>query len=144
MFSCLRWKHYFVAHISLIALLAECLTIALSGIPFSSAHSYKAYTVSTYLCIAIIAMMLLTIPLIALRGRDLLMPRSPDTIAAVLLYICGSPMLASFRGLSLLDAKTRNQRIVDMGRIYRYGLVVGVDGQVRMGVDHALDGRDND
>jgi hypothetical protein len=43
------------------------------------------------------------------------MPRRLDNIAAVLLYICGSPMLASFGGLSLLDAKTRNRQILNMG-----------------------------
>lgn len=97
-FSCLWWKHYFVAYIAFITLLAECLTVALSGVPFSSALSYEAYTVSTFLSVAIIAMMLITIPVIALRGRDLMMPRGLDNIVAVLLYICGSPMLASFGG----------------------------------------------
>jgi hypothetical protein len=144
MFSCLRWKHYFVAYVAFITLLAECLTVALSGVPFSSALSYEAYTVSTFLSVAIIAMMLITIPVIALRGRDLMMPRKLDNIAAVLLYICGSPMLTSFGGLSLLDTKTRNRRILNMGRMYRYGLVMGVDGQLRMGVDYSSDGNGYD
>lgn len=87
-------------------------------------------------------MMLITIPVIALRGRNLMMPRRLDNIAAVLLYICGSPMLASFGGLSQLDTKTRNRQILNMGRMYRYGLVMGVDGQVRMGVDYSWDGSD--
>ena len=86
--------------------------------------------------------MLIALGAILLRGRrDPVLPRAPENIAAVALSVCGSRMVGGFEGLAVVDGKTRDRRVREMGRRYWGGEMLGVDGVVRWGVDYDERGR---
>jgi Protein of unknown function (DUF3433) len=117
-------------------LLSEVLIVSLSRIPFKGDSIYIAYVASSRLITAIIPFMLVTLMWVALRRRQTAdLPRRPDTIAAVLSYLCGSSMLQDFQGLSTVDGRTRDGVVVKMGKRYKLGKIVGVDGVGRVGID---------
>ena len=122
------------------------MTVAIAGVPYSSASSYRAYTVSTFLSIGIIVIMLLALVLVyVVFVRDPLeLPRRPDTVANVLSYLCGSRvMVPSLKDLGRVDGKERGKVIVGMRRRYKFDVDVGMDGKERWTVDEDGSGGDN-
>jgi hypothetical protein len=109
-----------LAYIALLALLSEILTVTLSGVPFNSSESYIAYLVSTYLSVTILALMLLGLAAVLVLRNGLEVPYQMDNILSTLFYLCHSRMIQDLSDLSVLDTKTRNQRIMDMRRMFRY------------------------
>jgi len=55
--------------------------------------------------------------------RQATLPLPPNTIAAVLCYLCNSQIPEKFNDLALLDDQTRNQRVRDMELKYGIGVV---------------------
>lgn len=66
------------------------------------------------------------------------MIRRPDTIADVLLSLCGSHMLGSFRNMAQLSKHTRDDIVEQWDNRYSMGRLVGVDGVEREGVDESM------
>src|SRR5579862_3249292 len=127
---------FHLAVLAFNALLSEALIVSLSRIPFRGDSIYIAYVASSRLITAIVPFMLVTLMWVALRRRLTVdLPRRPDTIAAVLSYLCGSSMLRDFQGLSTVDGQTRDGVVVKMGKRYKLGKIVGVDGVERAGID---------
>ena len=121
---------------SLMAILSEVLTVAISGVPFNSAQSYTAYLVSTYLSVTILVLMLIGLVWVLLRLDDLVLPYPLDRMLSVLLYLCNSEMIRDIVDLSSLDTMTRNRRLFSMRRTYRYGLIGNSRGRERYGIDY--------
>lgn len=119
-----------------MVILCEALTVALSGVPFSSAHYYTAYLVSTYLSVAIIGLMLSALILVLLRRDGLVLPYPLGTMLWVLLYLCNSSMLEGLEVLSSLDTKARNRIILETGRKLKYGRLTDLDGGLIYGIDY--------
>ena len=67
------------------------------------------------------------------RKRMPKLVRRPDTVASVLLFLCGSNMLESFKEMALMDRKERDAIINRWDKRYAIGSVVGVDGVERKG-----------
>jgi len=63
------------------------------------------------------------------------LPRKPDSVAAVMSYVCGSRMNADFEGLEGLSVSQRDRSIARLGKRYRYGLRRRADGGVGWAVD---------
>jgi len=61
--------------------------------------------------------------------------RRPETLADMMIALCGSRMLADFKGLSALDRRERDAVVGDWGKRFAMGSVVGVDGVERDGID---------
>ena len=105
--------------------------------PFSPGQIYLELLVCSYMSMAILALMVIAIVmLLLLRWRRALdLPRVPDTLAAVMAYVCASRMLDDFEGLECLDKDERDRKIAVMRKRYGYGQIRGVDGVVRWAVD---------
>ncbi|KAA6415029.1 MAG: hypothetical protein FRX48_01780 [Lasallia pustulata] len=113
----LRRGHFFVAAIAAVVLLPDLLTVALAGIPFDSASSYTAYTVSTDLSTAILALMLVALAAVLVRERgDPVLPRKPESLAAVALVLCGAQMGGGLEGLGDVDREPRDRRVRERER----------------------------
>ena len=88
---------------------------------------------------AILALMVVAIVALLLwrwRWQGMLdLPRRPETLAAVISYICASRTLDDFEGLECLDEGQRDQQIVGMRKRYGYGRRRCVDGVVRWAID---------
>ncbi len=59
----------------------------------------------------------------------------PETLADMMIALCGSRMLVDFKGLSALDRRERDAVVGGWGKRYAMGTVVGVDGVERDGID---------
>ena len=66
------------------------------------------------------------------------MIRRPDTIAAVLLSLCGSHVLGEFRGMAQMDKRTRDGIVKEWEKRYAIGRSVSIDGVEREGVDEDM------
>lgn len=134
LFYSLRNRHILNSYISLVAILCEPLIIALSKIPFNAGLTFPAYRASTF-----------TIPLpdacviwMFCQKRTPMLVRRPDTVASVLLYLCGSSMLEDFKGMALMDCKERDAILTRWDKRYAIGNVTGLDGVEREGIDESL------
>ena len=96
LFHSLRRAHYFNAYIALVAILNEPLIVCLANVPFKPGHAFEAYTVATWLSVAILLMMLAGLIWKLCRWDTVDVKRRPGTIAANLVQICGSHMLVDF------------------------------------------------
>jgi Protein of unknown function (DUF3433) len=67
LFPALRRRHFLIALISLVAILSEILPIALANTPFSAATTKEAYETCTFLAMAILILMLLSVVILIFR-----------------------------------------------------------------------------
>lgn len=89
-----RWS--FVSLIAAVTVSSELLLLAIPGVPFSTAQIETVYLASTYTSLVVLGLMVLTlIALLVRRQHDPRVPRRPDTLAGVWLYLCASDMIAS-------------------------------------------------
>ncbi|KAI9767854.1 MAG: hypothetical protein M1840_005347 [Geoglossum simile] len=123
-------RHFFVAFIACVALLSEILVVALSGIPFNSSQTYAAFQASAYTSVAILALMVFAVFALVYWRRQPLLPRMPNTLAAILSYVCASHMLEDPRVLQ--DVGSGDGR---GGQTFSYGRLRGVDAVMRWAVD---------
>lgn len=138
-FYSVRHGHFFNAYVSLVAILCEPLIVALSNIPFKAGLAFIAYRVSTYVSIGILSMMLLGILwMLVVRKRTPDLVRRPDTVASILLFICGSTMLDDFKGMSRMNRKDRDAMVQRWNKRYSMGSVIGVDTVEREGIDESI------
>lgn len=138
-FYSIRNGHFFNAYVSLVAILCEPLIVALSNIPFKAGLAFMAYRVSTYVSVGILSMMLLGIFwMLVVRKRTPELVRRPDTVASILLFICGSAMLDDFKGMSRMDREERDAMVKRWDKRYSMGNVIGLDTVEREGIDESV------
>lgn len=133
--SAIRQRHLFLAIVALTALLAElCLPVTLSHVPPS-----RFYTTSTRITCVYTSIVILVLVLLVIVASFLVkwphMPVDPRTIAGAMFYICDSRMLSMFEGMACLGKKERDLEIRYMRSSIEYGLIRGVSGRERMGVE---------
>lgn len=126
----------FLSALALAALLSEIVIIAMPGIPFSAAQIHPAYLASTYVSIGVLSVIALAAIAVFWRRRsDPRIPRVPDTLAGVWLYLCASDWVA---GAQLDDegdeVGIENEKGYG-GKRYWFGVARGVDGRQRWKVD---------
>ena len=95
-----------------------------------------AHQACTYITIAILNLMLIGIVWMFLR-RSTLRAMRPDTLAGLLIFLCGSHVLDKFAGLSTFERKERDDIVNGWGKEYSMGPFIGVDGVEREGIDEA-------
>lgn len=116
-FPTLLRGHLFTALVATCAFLAEVLTICLSNVHYNTSTTFTAFTVSTWLSCAILGVMILTLLAIAFHRQPKL-PFKPNTIGAVLYFLCDSSLPERFEGMATWDGKLRNRRIREMEGVY--------------------------
>lgn len=136
LFTSLYRRNLFVSLIAAISCLAEFLIIILGAIPFNSGTLYQAYLFSTYLSMAILGLMLLGMVGLYVRPRGPSLPRTPDTVAAVWSYLCGSSLLEDMADMSMLSESTRDRLVRKMGRKYTLEERTNMDGTARWTIDY--------
>ena len=76
------------------------------------------------------------------RGKGgLTLPRTPNTLASVWGYLCGSRFVHDFAELACVETKERDRFVKGLGRDCVLKRDRGTDGAVRWVVDYADDGR---
>jgi len=120
--------------VAITTLLADILVVALSGIPFSGAQSYKGYVISTFLSTTIISIMLLVLPF-AIQHRQLI---RVENIMDVMKLLRNSNIMDVGSGTAEMKKSDRDACFVGPGR--RYGLVerTEVDGRVSLVINEEI------
>lgn len=138
-FYSLRNGHFFNAYISFVAILCEPLIVAFSNIPFKAGLAFIAYRVCTYITIGILSLMLIGIMwMLCRKGTPGFAANKPDTLAGLMVALCGSHMLEGFAGMSELEREDRDDIVKGWGKGYSMGTLVGVDGVERDGIDEGI------
>lgn len=115
----------FVSWTALMAILSDILIIAVTGVPFSPAQIHEAGLASFYISFGILGLMILSLLAVVIRRRsNPRMPRDPDTLAHVWLYVCASSMTQKEGEMYQSDASQ-----------YWFGLSTGSDGKQRWMID---------
>lgn len=132
--------------VSIAASLGDLNIIAVAGLLFNEAQTTEAFQICAYVAIAFTAAMLIVSLLSVLWWRRVSvikeMPRRPDTIGAVLSYLCGSMMVRDWTiGMEMekMSEKARDRFIVNSNRSFCFGKMVGVDDRIRWCVDFERD-----
>jgi len=137
-FQSLAHGHFFNSYINFIAILCEPIIVALANIPFKCGTVIKAYMVATWMIAAILFMMLISIVWMLCRKKTPNILRRPDSIASVMLSLCGSHMLDDLAGMAMMRSREVD-RIVRRGDSrYAMGNLVGLDGVEREAIDESL------
>ena len=124
---------------SLVAILCEPLIVALANVPFKPALEFIAYKVCAYTTCAIVNLMLIGIVWMLLRKKTTgLATSKPETLAGLMVALCGSNMLEDFANLSMLGQKERDAIINGWGKEYSMGTILGADEIERQGIDEAV------
>jgi hypothetical protein len=136
-FHSLAHKHFFNAYISSVAILCEPLIVSLASIPFQHGEAWETYIVSNWLVVAILSMMLIGITWFLCRKKTPGLIRRPDTVASIMLYLCGSHMLKDFKGMARLKQKRRDELVEEWDKRYSMGRFIGMDAVEREGIDES-------
>ena len=135
-FTSLYRRSFFVALVAFVAVTAEILIIVLPGVPFSSGEIARAFTVSSYFSMAILALMLVVLAAIRLRPRGPDLPRKPNTLGALCLYLCDSQMRYDLADMAYMKIGERDYVVRDLEREYALVCGLGADGEIRWRVDY--------
>lgn len=113
LFSRNVWTHGMLGPVTLMAVLGEIFVVTLNTVPFTDTTAYTAFQVSVYFCIAILTMMMLTMPGVILwvmgTKKRYNVADAPECIADVI-WMGGNTEL--WRRLGGLNEKERT-KIVD-------------------------------
>ncbi|KAI0427601.1 hypothetical protein F5Y09DRAFT_333266 [Xylaria sp. FL1042] len=123
-------RHIFLALVALASSLSEFLGIFLSNIPFHITQLYLVFKVSLWVVVGVLSFMTIVL-LMSFFVKWPHMPADPRTIAGAMYYVCDSPMLHNFEGLSTLERKERDQRVTESTLQYKFSVVKGISGEFR-------------
>lgn len=91
-------RHYMVAAVAICVMLADLLLVAVSGVPFSSGQTVLSFRISSFVSLSVLGVMIpVSIAMIFYNrvsaGGTRKLPRSPDTMVGVWLYLCHSSLV---------------------------------------------------
>ena len=135
-FTSLYRRSFFVALVAFVAITAEVLIIVLPGVLFSSGELYRASIISSYLSMSILAFMLIVSLALWLRPKGPELPRKPNTLGALFLYLCDSNMRFDFADLVYMAKEERNHAVMEMERDYVLKCGLGSEGDLRWKIDY--------
>ena len=136
---------FHLASVALASVLNKLLApVLLSNIPFQISQTWTTHEICVWLSVVVLGYSTLVLVwhlfrevLICRRRPPLNLPVHPQTLAGRMYYVCDSAVLADFARLSMLSARPRDERVSRSGHLYKFGPMVGVSGQRRVGIDFA-------
>ncbi len=127
-----------IGAVAIAGMLSKFCGVLLVNVPFSSAQTYTAHRICAWASVAMLGYMIATLLLyITIVRRAPHLPLWPTTIAARLYYVCDSRMFADFERTSLVGRRDRDRHVQGIGRRYRFGRMMGISGDRKVGVDYA-------
>ena len=123
------WRQPLLGLVTLSAVLSEMLVITLNTVPFSVSTAYLAFELSVYISTAILAFMIITVPLLLVRQirvRRTALAQAPENIAEVL-EMLDEDLCGNFGDLRDLDGTRRDQTV----RSWKYRYALEGEGQHR-------------
>ncbi|KAK5083577.1 hypothetical protein LTR05_006080 [Lithohypha guttulata] len=141
-------RNYLIAAVAMSAVLSEVLLVAVSGVPFNTGQIKPSLQASTFVSLGILLIMALTTIAVMLHHRTSAggtrrLPRSPNTLAGVWIYLCGSGLAQHDHRDGEEDGQSapplNQEGLVARYSSGNYGFAcaVGVDGITRWTIDEA-------
>ena len=134
----IRQRDPFAFTVSFANALSKFTPIVLSNIPFHAAQTWTTHVICAWMVVSILAFMILVL-LWSFFIQWPYLPVDPSTIAGNMYYVCDSMVLKDFEGLSELKERELTAFIRRSGRKYRFGEMIGVSGEVRVGICYEKD-----
>ncbi|KAK5659108.1 hypothetical protein OQA88_1198 [Cercophora sp. LCS_1] len=131
----------FMTIVAFTTILAKFVPTLLSTVPFSPIQTWQLHLVCSWMTVGSLAFMSLVLGYGLLFVHYPPLPIDPATLAGRIYYLCDSPAVEDFRGLSLLSGRESKKR-VDGRKRYRFGKMIGASGEVRIGLDRVDNGWD--
>ena len=125
----------FVLVVSLTTILAKFAPTLLSTIPFNPAQTWQMHLVCAWLTVGCLGHMTLVLGYRIAFVAYPHLPVDPGCLAGRIYYLCDSALVADYEGMATLRAKEFGSRVAPTRR-YRFGKMVGVSGESRIGVDY--------
>lgn len=144
-------RHWFLACMSLNAVLGDVITTTLAAVPYSSSTSYRGFQVSVIVSLTILATMMLSSLWLLFRPYSVL-PRAPTSIAAIMTYLHGSSIVAAFQGFvstrasgpRIRDSHATGEPLSDSAVLYDMRPRIDGSGITRLVVDKVNNALGND
>jgi hypothetical protein len=131
----IRQRDPFAFTVSFASALSKFTPIVLSNIPFHTAQTWRTHVVCAWIVVSILAFMILVL-LWSFFIKWPYLPADPSTIAGNMYYVCDSAVLKDFEGLSEMKEKEVVTCIQRSGRNYRFGEMIGLSGELRVGIHY--------
>ncbi|KAE9367326.1 hypothetical protein N431DRAFT_470765 [Stipitochalara longipes BDJ] len=125
----------FAFMIAFAGALSKFTPILLSNIPFRSTQTWQTHVTCAWMTVTFLAFMIIVL-LWSFFAKWPYLPVGPNTIAGNLYYVCDSPILGDFEGMSIMNEKERDAQIKRSELKYRFGTMKGVSGKWRVGVSY--------
>jgi len=106
--------------------------VALVSLPFDRGTTWLAFAICVWTSISVISVMLITLLFVFFHKQPPL-PVPPRTLAATLYYLGGSDIPERLGSLAMMDRRSRNKQVAQMGLRYSLGTVIGLDGREKIG-----------
>ena len=133
-------RDIFVVLVAFATVLSKLTPILLANIPFSPWLTYPTHRACTWTAVGILAFMILVLVYGIAFVKYPHMPVHPGTLAGSMYYVCDSNMSKDVQNGELSMVRTRSSRKgTGDGRRYRFGKMIGVSGDTRIGIDYAHD-----
>lgn len=137
-------RDYMISAVAMSAILSEVLLVAVSGVPFFAGQIKPSLQASAFASLAILFIMAVTSVAVIIHNRRSAggarkIPRDPDTLVAVWLYLCGSELIEHNKfGSDEPETIALDQQALTMkysGGRYAFARTSGADGVLRWTVD---------
>ena len=135
LWQAVRDREAFLGVVAFTGILAKFMPTLLGNVPYYIKQTWMTHVVTGWMTAAILIWMILVLAWSYFVKWPRL-PVDPDTIAGRLHYVCDSSILEDFEGTSKMSGKEWKEHLREMGRTrsYRFGNMVGVSLQPRVGV----------
>ncbi|KAK0652445.1 hypothetical protein B0T16DRAFT_101784 [Cercophora newfieldiana] len=117
-------------------ILSKITPMLLSNIPFSPIQTWEMHLVCAWTTVSCLGLMSLVIICGFFFIKHPPLPVDPASLAGRIYYLCDSHVADEFQGMSRMN-RAECESKVDMEKRYRFGKMIGVSGELRVGVDTA-------
>ncbi|KAK5651651.1 hypothetical protein OQA88_11826 [Cercophora sp. LCS_1] len=132
-----RLRKIRVGSVGLAVIFTHVLPVTMANIPFHNAQTWMLHEVCIWTSVAVLGYATLVLAFHVFWTSWIHLPVDPGTLAGRMYYVCDSAMLADFEHLSMLGRRQRDERVIRMNRLYKFGPMEGVvTGRVRLGADY--------
>lgn len=124
--------------VAFTTILAKFVPTLLSTVPFSPIQTWQLHLVCSWMTVGCLGFMSLVLLYGVLFVHYPPLPIDPRTLAGRIYYLCDSAAVEDFEGLALVSGREWKER-VDGRNKYRFGKMIGVSGEVRVGLERVSD-----
>jgi hypothetical protein len=134
----LKRREWWMAIVGFTTIVSKLTPMLLSTIPFSPIQTWEMHLVCARITVSCLGFMSLVIVYGFFFIKHPPLPVDPASLAGRIYYLCDSQVADEFQGMSRMSRAECEEK-TDMQKRYRFGKMIGVSGESRVGVDTAYE-----